>query len=145
MTLSPPPSTRRTIRTHACSSRRSVAGALIGLVSLLSAAHITNGIADEPAVKVTDESFRCISEMAPVRHFYVDNLHGSLAATVAVATQDRATIRRGRCCSLASEVMIKQQKAQSRHARLGVLFHRRPEGRIEDPSVGSRTLTTDWA
>ena len=86
MTLSLLPPTQQTMRTDACPSRRSVVGALIGLVSLLSGAHITSSIADEPAVKVTDESFKCITEMAPVRHFYVDNLHGNLAATVAVAT-----------------------------------------------------------
>ena len=111
MTLSPLPPTQQTIRTHACPSRRSVAGALIGLVSLLSAAHITNSIADEPAVKVTDESFKCITEMAPVRHFYVDNLHGNLAATVTVATAGQGNYPEGSVVQLMpNEVMIKQQK-----------------------------------
>jgi hypothetical protein len=61
MTLSPLPPAQQTLRNHARANRRSVAGALIGVVSLLSAAHITNSIADEPAVKVTDESFKCSS------------------------------------------------------------------------------------
>jgi hypothetical protein len=86
VTLSPLPPAQQTIGTHACSSRRSVVGALIGLVSSLSTTHITNSIADEPAVKVTNESFKCMTEMTPVRHFYVDNLNGNLAATVAIAT-----------------------------------------------------------
>ena len=111
MTLSPLPPTQQTIRTHACPSRRSAAGALIGLVSLLSGAHITNSIADEPAVKVTDESFKCITEMTPVRHFYVDNLQGNLVATVAVATAGEGDYPEGSVVQLMpNEVMIKQQK-----------------------------------
>jgi hypothetical protein len=111
VTLSPLPPTHKTIRTHACPSRRSIAAALIGLVSLLSGAHITNSIADEPAVKVTDESFKCITEMAPARHFYVDNLHGNLAATVAVAAAGQGDYPEGSVVQLMpNEVMIKQQK-----------------------------------
>src|SRR6478672_9375063 len=75
------PPTERTIRTHSYPSRRSAAAATVGLILLASAVHITNSIADEAAVKVTDESFKCITEMTQVRHFYVDNLHGDLAAT----------------------------------------------------------------
>ena len=111
MTLSPLPPTQQTIRTHACHSRRSVLAALIALVSLLSAVHITNSIADEPAVKVTDESFKCITEMTPVRHFYVDNLQGNLAATVTVATAGQGDYPEGSVVQLMpNEVMIKQQK-----------------------------------
>jgi hypothetical protein len=111
VTLSPLPPTQQTIRTHASSSRRNVAGALIGLVSLLSGAHIASSIADEPAVKVTDESFKCITEMTPMRHFYVDNLHGNLAATVAVATAGQGDYPEASVVQLMpNEVMIKQQK-----------------------------------
>ena len=63
------PPTERTIRTHSYPTRRSVAVAIVGLMSLASAVHITNSIADEAAVKVTDESFKCITEMTPVRQF----------------------------------------------------------------------------
>ena len=38
-----------------------------------------------PDVEIQGKSFRCIRKMTPVRHFYVDNLLGDLAATVAVA------------------------------------------------------------
>jgi hypothetical protein len=110
VTLSPLPPTQQTIRTHACHSRRSIAGAFIGLVTLLSAVLNTNSIADEPAIKVTDESFKCITEMTPVRHFYVDNLHGNLAATVAVATAGQGDYPEGSVVQLMpNEVMIKQQ------------------------------------
>ncbi len=42
---------------------------------------------DPPAttVEVTGDSFRCISDMTPVRGFWVDNLLGDLDASVAVA------------------------------------------------------------
>jgi hypothetical protein len=109
MPLLPP--TERTIRTHVSPGPRSVAGAIIGLISLLSAVHITNSIADEAAVKVTDESFKCMTEMTPVRHFYVDNLNGNLAATVAIATAGQGDYPEGSVVQLMpNEVMIKQQK-----------------------------------
>jgi hypothetical protein len=44
--------------------------------------------ADAPAgaaVNVTEGSFRCIRQMVPVRHFYVDNLLGDTAGTLAAA------------------------------------------------------------
>ena len=37
------------------------------------------------SVVITEESFRCIGDMTPVRGFFVDNLLGDLDATVAVA------------------------------------------------------------
>src|SRR5262245_52142974 len=36
-------------------------------------------------VQVDAQSFRCITKMTPVRHFYVDNLRGDLTATLAAA------------------------------------------------------------
>jgi hypothetical protein len=36
-------------------------------------------------VSVDAKSFRCITKMTSVRHFYVDNLRGDLAATLAAA------------------------------------------------------------
>jgi hypothetical protein len=39
----------------------------------------------ERAVKIDDHTFNCITQMTPVRHFYVDNMSGSLQGTVAVA------------------------------------------------------------
>ena len=53
----------------------------------------------EPKVKVGDASFKCITEMAKVRQFYVDNLLGNLVETVAVANRGPATIQRARWCS----------------------------------------------
>lgn len=40
------------------------------------------------AAEVGDDSFRCIRDMTPVRGFYVDNLNGDVAATVAAANAE---------------------------------------------------------
>jgi hypothetical protein len=41
--------------------------------------------ADVPELDIDESSFKCLDEMTPVRHFFVDNLLGDLEATVAVA------------------------------------------------------------
>lgn len=38
-----------------------------------------------PLVEVTGKSFRCMQDMTPVRGFFVDNIAGNLAGTLAVA------------------------------------------------------------
>jgi hypothetical protein len=65
----------------------------------------------EPKVKVDNHSFKCITDMTPVRHFYVDNLLGHLTETVAVAKADKGDYPEGSVLQLMpNEVMIKQQK-----------------------------------
>jgi hypothetical protein len=65
----------------------------------------------EPKVKVGDDTFECITEMTPVRHFYVDNLLGNLQGTVAVAEKGRGDYPEGSVVQLVpTEVMIKQPK-----------------------------------
>src|SRR6516225_3728755 len=65
----------------------------------------------EPKVKVDDRSFKCITDMTPVRHFYVDNLLGNVEATVAVATVGKGDYPEGSVLQLMpNEVMIKQQQ-----------------------------------
>lgn len=67
--------------------------------------------AAEDRVKVDDNSFKCISEMTKVRHFYVDNLSGKLAETVAVATAGKGDYPEGSVVQLMpNEVMIKHNK-----------------------------------
>ena len=58
---------------------------------------------------VADGSFKCLSDMTKVRHFYVDNLLGDLDATVAVAeSTDGGVYPPGSVVSLVpAEVMIK--------------------------------------
>src|SRR5215831_6317448 len=44
------------------------------------------------ALDVDAKSFRCITEMTPVRQFYVDNLQGNLDATLAAANSAAGAI-----------------------------------------------------
>lgn len=65
----------------------------------------------ESKVKVDDNTFKCITDMTPVRHFYVDNLLGNLQGTVDVAEKGRGDYPEGSVVQLVpTEVMIKQQK-----------------------------------
>lgn len=66
--------------------------------------------AGEP-MKVGADSFRCIREMAPVRHFYVDNLLGNLEGTLAAANAPKGAIYPpGSVVQLVpSEVMVKRE------------------------------------
>ncbi len=65
----------------------------------------------EPKVKADDNTFKCITDMTAVRHFYVDNLLGNLQGTVAVAEKGRGDYPEGSVVQLIpTEVMIKQQK-----------------------------------
>jgi hypothetical protein len=83
-------------------------------LALVLGMHAGDGSSDEPKVNVTDESFKCITEMTKVRHFYVDNLLGNLAETVAVATAGTGDYPEGSVVQLMpNEVMIKQQKGYS--------------------------------
>jgi hypothetical protein len=63
-----------------------VAPVLCGILLLLAAGFCT---ADDSAanrkVIVDAKSFRCIRDMTPVRHFYIDNLLGNLDASLAAA------------------------------------------------------------
>jgi len=57
-------------------------------------------------------SFRCITSMTPVRHFYADNLRGDLAATVAAAkSPSGAAYPPGSVVQLIpGEAMVKREK-----------------------------------
>ena len=62
-------------------------------------------------IKVDDHSFKCITEMTKVRHFYVDNLLGNVAGTVAVATADKGDYPPGSVLQLMpNEAMVKHEK-----------------------------------
>ena len=60
--------------------KKSIALLALVLPSLLAAAEAPSG-----ALAIDAQSFRCIREMTPVRHFYVDNVLGDLPATLAAA------------------------------------------------------------
>lgn len=72
--------------------------------------------ADEPVtlpqpVKVDESSFRCIRQMTPVRHFYVDNLIGNKDGTLAAANAPKGAIYPpGSVVQLVpTEVMVKRE------------------------------------
>lgn len=100
----------------------------------------TVGSADEPKIKVTDDSFKCITQMTKVRHFYVDNLAGKLPETVAVATAGRGDYPEGSVVQLMpNEVMIKQQKGFSPATRDWEFFW------IDVDKNGSKIFTRGFA
>ena len=63
------------------------------------------------AMKVDATSFRCVRQMTPVRHFYVDNLLGDVAGTLAAANAPKgAPYPPGSVVQLVpTEVMVKRE------------------------------------
>jgi hypothetical protein len=67
--------------------------------------------ASPAAFPISDKSFKCITEMTHVRHFYVDNLAGKLDGTVKVAQTGVGTYPVGSVLQLVpNEVMVKREK-----------------------------------
>jgi len=84
-------------------------GIFAALITVLFLATLQLARATENAIPIDDKSFKCLNEMVKVRHFYVDNLLGNRAATVAVATRDSGTYPPGSVVQLIpGEVMVKQ-------------------------------------
>jgi len=63
------------------------------------------------AMKIDDGSFRCIRQMTPVRHFYVDNLLGNKEGTLAAANAPKGAVYPpGSVVQLVpTEVMVKRE------------------------------------
>jgi hypothetical protein len=95
--------------------QRSVACMGIGFLlaaSAIAAEPAAAVSADAPAVvKVDDTSFQCMRKMLPVRHFYVDNLLGDKAGTLAAANAPTgAKYPPGSVVQLVpTEVMVKRE------------------------------------
>ncbi len=88
-----------------------MAGCFLSAVTALLPMSAGLAGAAEGRVKVDDNSFKCIQTMTKVRHFYVDNLSGNLAETVAVATAGKGDYPEGSVVQLMpNEVMVKQNK-----------------------------------
>lgn len=97
-------------------SQRRLAGLFGGALAVAAGAAlmVSCGTPEPKVVKVEDSSFRCITEMTPVRDFYVDNLAGNLAGTVAVAQAGRGEYPVGSVVQLVpNEVMVKLPKGTS--------------------------------
>lgn len=101
------------------------------------------GAGDKPkaSFEVNDASFKCITEMTKVRHFYVDNLKpGMLAKTVAVAKKGRGNYPEGSVLQIMpNEVMIKQAKGYSPATRDWEFFW------VDIDKTGSKIYTRGFA
>ena len=92
---------------------------MVWLLSVVLIAWSSHGMSASPevptaasaAVKVDEKSFRCIRQMTPVRHFYVDNLLGNKEGTLAAANAPKGAIYPpGSVVQLVpSEVMVKRE------------------------------------
>lgn len=71
--------------------------------------------ADNPSqIKVDDNSFKCITDMTSVKHFFVDNLLGNLDATVKVANAGSGDYPPGSVLQvMPNEVMVKHNAGYS--------------------------------
>ena len=71
-----------------------------------------SGSATQTLVSVTPQDFRCISDMTPVRGFFVDNLTGGLDGTIAVAQSETGGVYPvGSVVQLVpTEAMVKREK-----------------------------------
>src|ERR1700735_1428345 len=75
-------------------------------------------VAAPPSFPISDSSFKCITEMTHVRHFYVDNLAGNLAGTVKVAQAATGDYPVGSVLQLVpTEVMVKREKGFNANTR----------------------------
>jgi hypothetical protein len=60
---------------------------------------------------ISESSFKCITQLSHVRHFYVDNLAGNLSGTVKVAESGVGTYPVGSVLQLVpTEVMVKREQ-----------------------------------
>jgi len=117
-----------------------LAAVLGGVLVLSVGGYGSRADAAETRLKVDDTSFKCITEMAKVRHFYVDNLLGNLAQTVAVATAGTGDYPEGSVVQLMpNEVMIKQQQGFSPATRDWEFFW------IDVDKSGSKIYTRGFA
>jgi hypothetical protein len=78
----------------------------LGLAAISQAADTAAAV-----VKVDDNSFRCMRQMTPVRHFFVDNLTGDIAGTLAAANAPKGALYpAGSVVQLVpTEVMVKRE------------------------------------
>jgi hypothetical protein len=131
------------VENNMISLSRPVVSALLVLpatMCLLVAAAQAADNASEPKVKVDDNSFKCITDMTPVRHFYVDNLLGNVEETVAVAKAGKGDYPEGSVLQLMpNEVMIKQQKGFNRETHDWEFFF------IDVDKNGSKIFTRGFA
>ncbi len=100
---------------------RTSIGAVIASMALLpqAIADEQSAAGDSTEVQVTADTFRCITEMTPVRHFFVDNLLGNLEGTLEIAnSEDGGVYPPGSVVQLVpGEVMVKHGEGWSAATR----------------------------
>jgi hypothetical protein len=83
----------------------------IAISVLLAGPAVAASAAGPASFPISDASFKCITEMTHVRHFYVDNLAGNLADTVKAAQAGTGDYPVGSVLQLVpTEVMVKREK-----------------------------------
>lgn len=100
--------------------RLALAGTVLAGIGLLAALPFTATAAEgeapaaapAAAIVVNDKTFKCLKEMTPVRGFFVDNIAGNLAGTLAVANSPTGGVYPpGSVVQLfPNEVMVKREK-----------------------------------
>jgi hypothetical protein len=99
------------IKSAAVGFFRVCAGIAVLLVGPAMAAPPAAPAAASAPIPIGDASFKCITDMTHVRHFYVDNLAGNLAGTVKVAQAATGDYPVGSVLQLVpTEVMVKREK-----------------------------------
>ena len=92
---------------------RATATASLFALALIAPAVVADDSTTSPPapVKVDAASFRCVRQMTPVRHFYVDNLLGNVEGTLAAANAPKgAPYPAGSVVQLVpTEVMVKRE------------------------------------
>lgn len=88
---------------------------LSSLLLAMPSAWILQAAETPSSFKLDESSFRCMREMTPVRHFYVDNLAGNLDGTLAAANAPEGAIYPvGSVVQLVpTEVMVKRDSGFS--------------------------------
>ena len=84
---------------------------MFAAIAVLLAGPVMAAPASRPSFPLSDKSFKCITQMTHVRHFYVDNLAGNLKGTVKVAEAATGNYPVGSVLQLVpGEVMVKREK-----------------------------------
>jgi hypothetical protein len=83
----------------------------IGIAVLMVGPALAAPPASPASFPISDKSFKCITQMTHVRHFYVDNLAGNLDGTVKVAQAATGNYPVGSVLQLVpNEVMVKREQ-----------------------------------
>jgi hypothetical protein len=78
---------------------------------IMASSLLLSGLVSAQTVEVDDNSFKCLTEMTPVRGFFVDNILGDLNATIKAAESEKDIVYPvGSVVQLVpTEVMIKRE------------------------------------